>query len=107
MPRHVAKGRYYKFSRKNADREIGACIPRNRALQLVLRGKGVCTPAASDAKSLAKDVVPGAAEWDGAHQKNFFPHYHAGFNHDLGHIFYGERDYRRGEMQNKPEASRR
>lgn len=99
MPRHLVKGHYYEFHRDQPFREIGICIPRNHALWRVRRGQDVYTPADSDARSLAKDVSPGAAQWHGAHDPQYFPHYYPAFNNEFGHVFYGERGYRLGEMQ--------
>jgi hypothetical protein len=107
MPRHTTAGDFYEFHRDQPFREIGLCVTRVRALWRVRHGGDVYTPAASDASSLAKDVSPGAAQWHGAHEWNYFPHYYPAFNNEFGHVFYGERGYREGEMQRGPGEERR
>ncbi|MDG3004541.1 hypothetical protein [Paludisphaera mucosa] len=112
MPREVLPGEFYVFDRGAPNFEIGARISRNQALFRVRSGGDVYTPANSDASSLAKDVHPGKAFWEGAHQprpgdwdadelgNRRFPHYHPGGDHDAyGHVFYGERGYRAGEAR--------
>jgi hypothetical protein len=73
-------------------------IPRPFALLRLRRGQDVYTPSGADARALAKDVHPGKAEWEGAHQPGFYPHYHPADDHEAyGHVFYGEPGYRVGE----------
>jgi hypothetical protein len=91
MPRNTLEGCFYQFHRDQPFREIGLCVTRNQALWRVRRGQDVYTPAASDAKALAKDMAPGAAQWHGAHEPHYFPHYYPAYNSDFGHVFYGER----------------
>ena len=99
MARNLTPGDFYEFDRMQLGREIGERIDRNWALSRLLRGQDVYTPLASDAKSLAKDVHPGKADWEGAHEANYFPHFHPGGVHTYGHVFYGGRDYRLGESR--------
>jgi hypothetical protein len=94
-PSDCLEERFYEFHRERANNEIGRMIPRPFAVQRLLRGEDVYTPLASDAKSLAKDVQKGKAEWEGAHQPGYFPHFHPADDHvQYGHVFYGERNYR-------------
>ena len=98
QPKDCVEGRFYTFERGNGGQEIGRMLPREFARQRVARVEDVYTPLSSDAKALAKDVQKGKAEWEGAHQPGFFPHYHPADNHDdYGHIFYGDKGYRQGE----------
>lgn len=91
-------GKFYTFDRGRAGQEIGRMIPREFARQRVSRAEDVYTPLDSDARSLAKDVQKGKADWEGAHDSDYFPHYHPAGNHeDYGHIFYGQRGYREGD----------
>jgi hypothetical protein len=112
MPRHISVGNYYVFDRARPGFEIGMQISRNAALFRVRSGGDVFTPAASDAISLAKDVHPGRAGWDGSHiprpgnwdyglsENRRFPHFHPGLDHaTYGHVFYGQRGYRVGEAR--------
>ncbi|MCH2203949.1 MAG: hypothetical protein MK102_18440 [Fuerstiella sp.] len=96
MPPQVMNGRFYEFSRNSAS-EIGRSIPRIQALHRLKRGQDVYTPVGNDARALAKDVQKGKADWEGSHQQNFYPHYHAAGNHNYGHVFYGERGFRQGQ----------
>jgi hypothetical protein len=112
MPRFVVLEAFYEFHRERANFEIGAQISRNAALARVRAGGDVYSRASSDAMSLAKDVYPGRAYWEGSHVprpgdwdfnipvNRRFPHYHPGGNHDdYGHVFYGERGYRVNEAR--------
>lgn len=91
-------GQFYEFYRGQEGREIGRLIRRLWALERVRRGEDVYTPRDSDARSLAKDVQKGKADWEGAHDFGYYPHYHPAGNHEgYGHIFYGEPSYRLGE----------
>jgi hypothetical protein len=112
MPRNTVVGLFYEFHRDRSNQEIGAEILRNQALFRVRAGGDVFTPAGSDAMSLAKDVHPGKAFWEGSHsprpgdwdflipENRRFPHYHPGGDHETyGHVFYGDRGYRPGEAR--------
>ena len=94
MPANLIDGWFYEFSRAATNREIGKTIPRGVALLRIRRGEDVYTPLNSDAKSLAKDVQKGKADWEGAHDTGYYPHFHPAGNHAYGHIFYGEAGYR-------------
>jgi hypothetical protein len=107
MPRKATRGNFYEFHRNQLFREIGIGMARVQAIWRVRHGGDVYTLAAADAAALAKDVSPGAAQWHGAHELNYFPHYYPAFNNAFGHIFYGERGYRIGEMQREEGGSRR
>ena len=92
MPRPVHDGAFYAFdrSRASASYEVGDEITENWACVRVKLGRDVYTPRQSDAKGLAKKVVPSPPEWHPAHRPEYFPHYYpdgAGW----GHIFYGRR----------------
>jgi hypothetical protein len=112
VPRRTVVGQFYEFDRGRPNQEIGPLISRNQALLRVRSGGDVYTPAASDAMSLAKDVHPRRAVWEGSHLPRVtdwdfnslgnrrYPHYHPGGDHaTYGHIFYGERGYRVGESR--------
>ncbi len=111
MQPHVVAGSFYEFDRERARFEIGDRVSRNAAIARVQVGRDVYTLASSDAKSLAKDVYPGKAYWEGSHvpkggdwdyglSKQRFPHFHPGGNHDdYGHVFYGQRGYRVDECR--------
>jgi hypothetical protein len=96
MPRNTTEGCFYEFNRDQPFSEIGRSIPRPHALDRLRRGQDVYTPRDSDAKSLAKDVIKGKADWEGSHEPGFYPHYHPGGQHTC-HVFYGQRSYRVGE----------
>jgi len=96
----VQAGQYYEFERTRAMLEVGRCIPYNFAQSRLRAGRDVYTPTLKDARALAKSIVPGKAEWEGAHEWNYFPHLHPGETHGtFGHVFYGERGYRQGESR--------
>jgi hypothetical protein len=112
-PEDCIEGQFYEFDRgQRPGYEIGKRIERKQAQVRLMRsyqsqekGRGqptdaydVYTPLQSDAKSLAKDVRQGKAEWDGADEPGHFPHFHAGCIH-RGHIFYGKQNYRLGESR--------
>jgi hypothetical protein len=113
-PQDCIEGQFYEFDcDQKPGFEIGIRIERKQAQVRLLRayqhlreGKrgqnpyvyNVYTPLQSDAKSLAKDVRQGKAEWDGADESGHFPHFHAGGIH-CGHIFYGYPNYRAGESR--------
>lgn len=100
MPRpdDCLEGKFYEFCRDQPGREIGRMIPRPHAVLRLRREQDVYTPMDSDARSLAKDVQKGKAEWEGAHDADYYPHYHPADNHeDYGHVFYGKPGYREGE----------
>jgi hypothetical protein len=112
MPRNTVVGLFYEFHRDRPNQEIGAQILRNHALFRVRARKDVYTPAGSDAISLAKDVHPGKAFWEGSHvprpadwdfaipENRRFPHYHPAGDHlSYGHVFYGDRGYRTDEAR--------
>jgi hypothetical protein len=107
MPKILSAGNFYEFDCDKRYYEIGRILPRAIAIQSVRNGKNVYTPAQSDAQSLAKDVAPGAAQWHGAHQPNYFPHYYPAFNNQYGHIFYGQRGHRLRQMQRGPGGPRK
>ncbi len=97
-PEDCGPGQFYEFDRSLPNQEIGTSIPRTYAILRLKRGLDIYTPMGSDAKSLAKDVQKGKAEWEGAHQAGYFPHYHAADNHvAYGHVFYGQRGFRAGQ----------
>jgi hypothetical protein len=112
-PEHCIEGQFYEFDRsQKPGYEIGRRIERKQAQVRLMRAYqrqedknelpsavyNVYTPLQSDAKSLAKDVRQGKAEWDGADEPGHFPHFHAGCIH-CGHIFYGFPNYRAGESR--------
>lgn len=102
MPKHsdCIEGCFYRFCRGELGREIGAMIPRDQARLRLLRKEDIYTPLSSDAKAIAKDVQKGKADWDGAHDSGYYPHYHpAGDHDDYGHVFYGGPGYRVGEKR--------
>ena len=86
--------------------EIGPLITRAEALRRVLIGGDVYTLQRSDAKQLAKDVLPNKPEFDRPHTPGpgttrtsredvFYPHFHPGGVHPRGggpgHVFFGKR----------------
>jgi hypothetical protein len=92
MPRHIRDGAYYEFNRPNSHYEVGREIIESMAQMDVTFGRDVYTARGSDAKSLAKKIVPMPPTWHPAHQANFFPHYYPGIGmNTYGHIFYGRR----------------
>lgn len=95
--RPIVHGAFYEFCRDEPGREIGQRIPRPHAVLRVRRGQDVYTQSSKDARALAKDIQKGRADWDGAHQENYYPHFHPVGNHQFGHIFYGESGYRQGQ----------
>jgi hypothetical protein len=112
MSREHLPGEFYVFDRGRPMQEIGRWITRNQALERVRAGRDVYTPLNSDASSLAKDVRKGKAFWEGSHAprerdwdadavgNRRFPHYHPGGDHETyGHVFYGERGYRVGQVR--------
>jgi hypothetical protein len=107
MPRQTTAGCFYEFHRGQPHWEIGACLSRVQAQWRIRKGADVYTPLDSDARSLAKDVSPGAAQWHGAHEETYLPHYFPAFNNAFGHVFYGGRGFRLGEMQRRRGDSRR
>jgi hypothetical protein len=52
--------------------------------------RDVYTSRGSDAKQLAKDVVPLSSTWHPAETRRFYPHYHPSGKVGFGHIFYGQ-----------------
>ena len=101
MPQALADGKFYDFDRKKpVGQEIGLSIPRNTALTRLRSKRDIYTPRQSDAKSLAKDVEKGKADWEGAHKPNYYAHFHPAGNHsEYGHIYYGESGLRQGEKR--------
>lgn len=91
MPRQLRDRSYYEFNRPDSHYEVGREIPESIAQIDVRFGRDVYTPRGSDAKSLAKNVVPLSPEWHPAHQLKYFSHYHPGGADHNGHIFYGRR----------------
>jgi hypothetical protein len=78
MPRYIRDGAYYEFNRPNSHYEVGREIIGSMAQMDVTFGRDVYTARGSDAKSLAKKIVPMPPTWHPAHQANFFPHYYPG-----------------------------
>lgn len=98
MPRHTIEGCFYEFHRDRPGREIGDLVPRPHAVVFVRKGDDIYTPAGSDARSLAKDVHKGKADWEGSHDDGYYPHYHPAGDHlTYGHVFYGDPGFRIGE----------
>ncbi len=98
----VLPGQFYEFTRGNGGNPIGRPIARAWAILRLQRGEDVYTLKDSDARSLAKDVQKGKADWEGAHEVGYYPHYHpAGIHGRYGHIFYGEPGYRLGENRRR------
>jgi hypothetical protein len=91
MPRHVKDGAYYEFNRPDSHYEVGKEIAESIAQMDVRFGKDIYTPRGSDAKSLAKNVVPASPIWHPAHAAAYFPHYYPAGGPKYGHIFYGRR----------------
>ena len=99
--------------------EIGNQISEPAALRQVRNGKDVYTPFRADAYRLASSAYDGVApKWDGAHQSNYFPHYHPGDEHTEkwkrtasegrpisgdapGHVYWGNRGGLQGEKQSR------
>lgn len=88
----LRNGSFYEFDRSSKGNEIRGTVSRNAALERLRKKKNIYTPQRSDAKSLAKDVQKGKADQEGAHEADFYAHYHPAGNHDdYGHVFFGER----------------
>ena len=91
----LIQGQFYEFTRGQTPSEVGYLISRKDAQFRLHDRLDVYTPMSSDAKSLAKDVQKGKADWEGSHQPGYYPHYHPAGNHrDYGHVFYGDKGYR-------------
>jgi hypothetical protein len=88
MAQTPRKGCFHKFDRKKKGNEIGPQIDRNAALARLRNKEDVYTLMQSDAKSLAKDAQKGKAPRDGAHEPDYYAHFHPAGNHDC-HVFYG------------------
>lgn len=99
MPISLNNGSFYRFDRSKKGAEIGSSISRNNALEWLRRKKDIYTPRQSDAKSLAKDVEKGKAEWHGAHERNYYAHFRPAGNHKYGHVFYGPPGLRQDEKR--------
>jgi hypothetical protein len=100
MPIALVNGCFYRFDRSKKGKEIGASVIRNNALVLLRKKKDIYTPRQSDAKSLAKDVQKGKADWEGAHKPGYYAHFHPAGNHkEYGHVYYGPSGLRQGEKR--------
>jgi hypothetical protein len=108
MARPTESGSFYEFDReRDVSDQIGRKIPRSQALLRIRSKRDVYTPASSDAKSLAKDVVKGAPGFHGAHETFYYAHFHPGFDNDnYGHIFFGQPGLKHRLMQRAPGGSR-
>jgi hypothetical protein len=135
MTLRFKKGHFYEFHRSRAvnrpgaelelreDVEIGREISRSDAVRQVANGKDVYTPFRADAYRVAASAFSGPApEWDGAHEPEYFPHYHPGGQHTEqgdwerpvsegrpisenkpGHVYWGYR----GDMLKETEKKRK
>jgi hypothetical protein len=90
MPRPVRDGYFYQFNRLSGNYEVGREIQEWQAQMEVRFGRDAYTPRASDAKALAKKIVPFPPKWHPPHSAQYFPHYHPQPG-AFGHIFYGAR----------------
>jgi len=129
MPPTLDQGSFYDFYRSKptnrpgapltltSHSEIGDKLSDRAALRQVRNGKDVYTPFRADAYRLACSAYEGVApKWDGAHEKNYFPHYHPGDEHTEkwkrtakegrpisadapGHVYWGHRGELLGEKQ--------
>lgn len=126
----VQKGAFYEFHRTRAVNrpaaeihlrqgvEVGPEIPEPLARRQVLSGRDVYTPFRSDAYRLACAAYGEAPKWDGAHEDEYFPHYHPGDKHNEkwkreasegrpisgnapGHVYWGTRGELKGEKQDR------
>jgi hypothetical protein len=91
MPKAVEPGSFYEFDVIQGSYEVGREILEASAQMYVRGGWDVYTPRGSDAKSLAKKILPSRPIWHPAENPRYFSHYHPAPRGDFGHIFYGAR----------------